>query len=99
MKKTLRQECAQCIQHGPVKLKQGDVERKEEMRLVGWWRPDNIRPVGHCKDLGFFQGVVLSGMFNPQLGIEPTPPPLGLRSFNLWTTREVPELGLLFCMR
>ena len=54
---------------------------------------------GHCKDLGFFQGVVLSGMFNPQLGIEPTPPPLGLRSFNLWTTREVPELGLLFCMR
>ena len=56
MKKTLRQEYAQCIQQGPVKLKQGDAGRKEEMRSVGWWRPDNIRPVGHCKDLGFFRG-------------------------------------------
>ena len=56
MKKTLRQEYAQCIQQGPVKLKQGDAGRKEEMRSVRWWRPDNIRPVGHCKDLGFFWG-------------------------------------------
>ena len=38
-----------------MKLKQSDVGKKEEMRSVAWWRPDNIKPVGHCKDLGFFR--------------------------------------------
>ena len=33
------------------------------------------------------------GTLVSQSEIEPTPPALGLRSFNHWTAREVPEIG------